>query len=112
MQAQAMKAAAGSAEYELKEAQLFSLSKAQGRRIECLAGRTWITVQGESSDFMLRPGNVFVVPNNGLVLIESIGPGKLRLKPALPAQSAWRGALRLTLGQPRLPALDWFRLLK
>jgi hypothetical protein len=49
------------------------LAKAKGWRINCVSGIALITAYNEPQDFELRPGGVFVVPNNGLTLMEGIG---------------------------------------
>ncbi len=86
---QARTTAKGHAEYELTERHLLRLSNAMGRRVECVSGRALITAYGESTDFSLREGNAFIIPNNGLTLIEAIGNGRVRVKsPALPGQAS------------------------
>ena len=89
--------AKGHVEYELTEKHLLRLSNAMGRRVECVSGRALITAYGEETDFSLREGNVFIIPNNGLTLIEAIGNGRVRVKsPALPGQATLaRSARRL-----------------
>ncbi|MDC8760160.1 DUF2917 domain-containing protein [Janthinobacterium fluminis] len=87
--------AKGHVEYELTERHLLRLSNAAGRRIECVSGRALITAYGETTDFSLREGNVFIVPNNGLTLVEAIGNGRVRVKsPALPGQASLARTLR------------------
>lgn len=89
MQNQARTTAKGHVEYELTERRLLRLSNAMGRRVECVSGLALITAYGESTDFSLRQGNVFIIPNNGLTLIEAIGNGRIRVKsPALPGQAS------------------------
>ena len=77
------------ADYELSDKHLLRMSQAAGHRIECVSGRALITAYGERIDFSLREGNVFIIPNDGLTLIEAIGNGRIRVRqPALPGQ-AW-----------------------
>ena len=86
----------GLAEYRLTQDHPLRLAHAAGQRIECLDGTAWITAYGEHTDFMLRRGLSFEVPNDGLMLIEAAGAGVVRVR--LPAQTAaphrWRGLQR------------------
>lgn len=75
----------GQAEYRLSENHPLRIAGAAGRQIECLAGTAWITVYGERGDFMLRQGQRFEVPNNGLMLIDAAGSGTVRVR--LPADT-------------------------
>ncbi|MES2263242.1 MAG: DUF2917 domain-containing protein [Pseudomonadota bacterium] len=76
-----------SAEYTLRSDQPLRLEDADGRVVEGVSGTTWITAYGQKTDFMLRPGQRFVVPNDGLTLIEAIGCSRVRV--AAPAEQAW-----------------------
>lgn len=88
-----MNAAASQIEYELTEQHLLRLTNAKGRRVECVSGRALITACGEARDFELCAGQVFVVPNRGLILIEAIRNGRIRVAPAAPRRHAWAGLL-------------------
>lgn len=87
-----MNAAASQIEYELTEHRLLRLTGAQGRRIVCVSGRALITAYGEAADFELSAGQVFVVPNRGMVLIEAIKHGRIRVAPPAP-RHGWGGML-------------------
>ncbi|MGV7210338.1 DUF2917 domain-containing protein [Oxalobacteraceae bacterium A2-2] len=56
------------------------LERAAGRRIECLSGTAWITAYGLRTDIMLRAGQSFEVPNNGLTLVEAVGSGSATIR--------------------------------
>ena len=47
--------------------------------MECLSGVVWITAYNELSDYMLKAGEVLIIPNNGLTLIEAIGDCRVRI---------------------------------
>lgn len=87
------------AEYTLSSDTPLRLEDAGGRVVEALSGVTWITAYGQATDFLLRPGQRFVVPNDGLTLVDAIGSSRIRLA-AAPAQS-WRNRV-LREGQARL----------
>ena len=67
-------------EYTLKDNQPTRLSNAAGRRIECLSGMAWITAQGEYADVTLRAGEFYTIPNQGLLLVEAVGAGRIRVR--------------------------------
>lgn len=48
-------------------------------RLTCIEGIAWITFHGEPEDLMLHAGDVAVVPNGGLVLMEAVGRGRVRI---------------------------------
>ncbi|MET3131480.1 hypothetical protein AAKU55_001742 [Oxalobacteraceae bacterium GrIS 1.11] len=79
----------GQTEYELTENHLLRISNAKGRRVECVTGSALITAYGEPTDFSIRQGNTFTIPNDGLTLIETIGKGRVRIKAAPPPGRAW-----------------------
>ncbi|MDR3481259.1 MAG: DUF2917 domain-containing protein [Burkholderiaceae bacterium] len=106
-------------DFALVEDYPLRFSKAKGRRVECLSGVVWITAYNELSDYMLRAGEVFVIPNNGLTLIEAIGDCRVRIDlPNLFLHVLHRllvlcGWDRLVLGANRLRNFlqmpDWLR---
>lgn len=79
MRPQLMTVHQGQQEYKLTENHPLRLLHAAGRRIECLSGTAWITSYGQNTDFMLRAGQSFQVPNDGLTLIEAVGHGRIHL---------------------------------
>jgi hypothetical protein len=68
-------------ECELQENTFLRLVNANGRGIECLVGQALITAFNQPDDYVLRPGHVFIAPNNGLVLIEAVGSCRVRIDP-------------------------------
>jgi hypothetical protein len=70
----------GQAEYRLTQDHPLRIARAAGRWIECLDGTAWITAYGENTDFMLRRGQSFEVPNDGLMLIDAVGGGVVRVR--------------------------------
>jgi hypothetical protein len=80
----------GQAEYRLTQDHPLRIAHAAGRWIECLDGTAWITAYGENTDFMLRQGQSFEVPNDGLMLIDAVGSGVVRVR--LPSGSEDRPA--------------------
>lgn len=79
MQPRVLRATKKYLDFALVEDYPLRFSKAKGRRVECLSGVVWITACNELSDYMLRAGDQFVIPNNGLTLIEAIGDCRVRI---------------------------------
>ncbi len=51
----------------------------RGLQIRCQSGKLWITQADDEKDYVLRPGEQFVVAKPGLVLIQSLGEGLVQL---------------------------------
>lgn len=83
----------GQAEYKLQENHPLRLVHAMGQRIECLSGTAWITAYGQHTDFMLRAGQTFEVPNDGLILIEAVGQGRVKVRLPLRPLPGWSARL-------------------
>jgi hypothetical protein len=83
----------GQVEYKLQENHPLRLVHAVGHRIECVSGTAWITAYGQNTDFMLRAGQTFEVPNDGLILIEAVGEGRVKVR--LPARPLLGWSARL-----------------
>ncbi len=81
-----------SAEYKLSSDQPLRLEDAGGRVVEGVSGMTWITAYGQHMDFILRPGQRFVVPNDGLTLVEALGCSRIRV--AAPIAQSWTRRVR------------------
>jgi len=81
-------------EYKLVANHPLRLLHAAGRHIECLSGTAWITAYGQNTDFLLRAGQSFQVPNDGLTLVEAIGHGRIHLAPQCQPRRSLGQALR------------------
>lgn len=66
-------------ECELEDNRPVRLRNAAGLRLDCVEGIAWITFHGEAEDLMLHAGQATVVPNDGLVLMEAVGRGRIRI---------------------------------
>ncbi len=80
MQPQLLATSRSHLEWLLQENHPLSLFRADGVGIECLAGRVLITVFNQLEDVELRPGEMFVVPNRGLVLVEGVASCRVRVR--------------------------------
>jgi hypothetical protein len=56
------------------------LTKARGVRIRCISGTIWITTPDKFADTFLEVGESCLIDSRGLVLIESINDGRVRLE--------------------------------
>jgi len=85
-------ARAGQVECELHENFPLRVVGAGGRRVHCLSGVIWITAYDHPDDVFLRPGEVFVIPNDRLVLAEAVGRGRMAIDlPAAFDRGGYRG---------------------
>ena len=64
----------------LAAGQLLSLDDASGMRILPSAGTLWITEEGEPRDFVVGPGEAFVVTRAGRTLVQAVGPARVTLR--------------------------------
>ena len=80
-------------DHELRPQQPLRLEKAGRAVIECLHGTAWITAYAQLDDCVLRSGERYTVPNGGLVLVEAVGSGSIRVHGAAPTRRAWRRLL-------------------
>jgi hypothetical protein len=87
----------GQAEYRLSENHPLRLAHAAGQQIECLDGTAWITAYDQETDFVLRRGQSFEVPNDGLMLIEAVGASAVRVRLPSRPSSRWRRAVGFLL---------------
>jgi hypothetical protein len=95
--------------FQLTQDQPLRLEQAKDQCVICLSGRVWITAYNESVDFELYAGDLFVVPNDGLALIDAIGEGRIRIDHArrprksnhLPSLSALLQRIRTRFSMPR-----------
>ena len=55
------------------------LRRVRGMRVDCLEGVVWLTVAGVPGDTLLQPGMAYVIPANGLVLMEALPEARIRL---------------------------------
>lgn len=53
--------------------------RAKGVRVECLAGRIWLTLEGRAGDIVLGPGESWRLDSHGLALVEGLPQGVARL---------------------------------
>lgn len=78
-----------SGEITLADNQPFSLRHGRGRSIVCTGGTIWITVAGNPEDIFLRCGERHEIRRNGLVIVESIGNGRIHIEQRCRA-SVWQ----------------------
>lgn len=109
MQPKLLRAAGNQLEFALTENHPLRFTKAKGHRVECVSGLVWITAYNEAPDYQLRPGEAFIVPNNGLTLVEAIGACQVRVElPGLFGHALHR-LLALSGWDNLLPALARLR---
>jgi hypothetical protein len=78
------------------------LQRARGIRLTAIEGVTWITVDRELRDIVIGPGESFVVPSDGKVVVVAIRG------PAVVAVESQAGAVRCVSSErDRRPAHLW-----
>ena len=71
----------------LQRGQTSRLPVARAAHLCSAAGTLWITVDHDARDFVLEPGQCFVVPSDEAVTISALsGPAVLDLRPAVEAR--------------------------
>jgi hypothetical protein len=69
----------------LEPDELFTLMGDQrGGRLTALHGNLWVTQQGDSEDFVLRPGERLTITRRGKVVVQAMRAGRLRYTPGRP----------------------------
>ena len=85
-------------EIQLAERKVLTIRGARDTRIECNEGMVWITIEGQPGDFLLGKGEHLLIRSKGLVLIQGMPYGLVKLASALPSEqddrSAWVYSLR------------------
>ena len=76
-------------EHDLQRDTPLRLEHASAGVIECLEGRAWITAYAEFDDTVLEAGQRYTIPNDGLVLVEAVGSGRIRVHAAAPQRAWW-----------------------
>lgn len=66
--------------FALEPGQVVSLDDACGALIEPSGGRLWITEEGESKDFVVRPGETFVVSRAGRTVVQAVESAWITLR--------------------------------
>jgi len=66
----------------------------RSRLVTCRQGALWITQEGDPNDYLLRAGEVFLITQPGLVLIEAMRPSTLQISPSLNIPAPVSGSQR------------------
>ncbi len=67
------------------------LERARGTRLAGICGNAWITVDGDTRDIVLAPGDAFELESDAAVLVTAIG-GNVRLGVHAPDETERRAA--------------------
>jgi len=72
----------GSATLAIARGKLLRIERARGTVIHCVTGTLWVTQHGDSKDYLLGPGQVLRIENDGPALAHAVRSATLRLEPA------------------------------
>ncbi len=64
----------------LEAGQLFTLDDARGTTIRPCEGTVWITEEGEAEDFIVGPGDAFLVRRSGRTLVQAMAASRVALR--------------------------------
>ena len=74
---------------QLDEWSPLAFRDARGLRVECTHGRIWVTIEGQAGDFFLVAGEGMRIDSHGLVLVEGVPLGNVRLVAPTPWPIRW-----------------------
>ena len=77
---------------KLKTGQALSLRDAAGVVLTSLAGRAWLTMEGDPRDIDLRAGVAYRIERDGLTLVNALEPSIVQVTVA-ETQPTWRNRL-------------------
>lgn len=82
---------------ELAAGKAYSLHGRCGYLLSCSKGRVWLTLTGHAQDVVMQPGQTLVLPDDGLVVVESdtgavLSFGRQALREDVPAVRRARAA--------------------
>ncbi|NMF90240.1 DUF2917 domain-containing protein [Aromatoleum petrolei] len=96
-----MRLLSSSGTIQLDEWSPLALRDARGLRVECARGRIWVTAEGQAGDFFLDAGDGMRIVTKGLVLIEGVPRGSVRLVADAPWPIRWASRLLSRVYRPR-----------
>lgn len=69
--------------------EIMAFRGARGSYLECTQGMVWLTIEGQPGDFYLKQGSGLRIASKGLVLIEGMPAGEIRLIREVPWLIRW-----------------------
>lgn len=76
-----MEARLARSSWNMDAGNIVSIDDASGWTVIFEQGRAWLTLEGYSQDKLLAPGERFIVPGAGQLLIEADRASRIRLEP-------------------------------
>lgn len=64
---------------QLAEGKMLAFQGARDVHLECTEGMIWLTIEGQSGDFLLTKGERQCIESNGLGLIQGLPSGSVQL---------------------------------
>jgi hypothetical protein len=85
-------------ELQLAGEELLALADIRGARLRCVDGSVWLTLDRDSRDVFLSPGDSFVVDRDGVTLLHALAPTRLQVETCSEAAVlspvvGWRAAM-------------------
>jgi hypothetical protein len=66
--------------FDLLKNELVTLSAARGHALDCLGGEAWITLDGDSRDVIVGPGQTYDIESDAPVVVSALKPSTLKLR--------------------------------
>jgi hypothetical protein len=66
--------------FDLLKSELVTLSDARGHVLDCESGELWITLDGDSRDIILGPGQGYRIESDKPVLVSALKSSSLKLR--------------------------------
>lgn len=76
-----MEARLARSSWNMDAGNIASIEDASGWTVIFEQGRAWLTLEGYSQDKLLNPGERFIIPGSGHLLIEADRASRIRLEP-------------------------------
>ncbi len=81
--------------------ELHLIRDGQGRQVQCLTGRLWITQEGDPRDIVLDAGEGYTIEQSGLTVVCALREATLLVLESTPVQAGvWRRGEQLSHAWP------------
>ncbi len=88
--------------------QPLTLTHAHGTRLRAVAGTMWVTVDHDSRDWVLEPGDEMVVESTQRVLVTPLGRGETTIDVCTPTRGRRAGGFAVWAAMQARAIAGWF----
>ena len=65
--------------WKLLTGQVVSIDHSKGHKLACTAGRLWVTLEHDGSDYILDASQSLEIDENGRIVISALGDGAFKV---------------------------------